>query len=309
MEVVKIKDELREKWDDWSVSVSNRSPSPGEVFCREVVDSLQIRKDSYENLNAESMHNYLFTSKPFCTAAKGADKFIRYTTYVFEDCFKNNAELRVKIGKILSLRNKTNTAKQKETLVKYCCNEYSRASSAQSINAFAKTLSYGEDSSALINGELYQLQNNIHTWPANLSWLLAHLHKKHFFIVTSEIIKPYEERVTETHKKQLSGFAREVALLCKEKYTLDKDGRGRVIFKPPKGKEEIENLEALSLSDVCMNEHDTRRYYSEACDLYRVFCKKKDVLVIGRKSWMQFMDVKITCDPSTTARQPTQKFG
>lgn len=117
----------------------------------------------------------------------------------------------------------------------------------------------------LRDGRIYQLPNGSHNWLNNLSWLLAHIHKGNTFVIFSDLTEDVMLRKSSGHEDDLSGFAREIALLMKLNY--------QIIYKdsffmllPPQSLHEIENIHVKDayISDI----EEVKKYYGQAVETY-----------------------------------------
>jgi hypothetical protein len=93
----------------------------------------------------------------------------------------------------------------------------------------------------VLDGRVYQ-PDDYHCWIVNLSWMLAHLHKGHEFIISSEVSLDNMKRKTEGHEGELSGFAREIALAKKMGYHFENENGNITMRATPDVKERCKQL-------------------------------------------------------------------
>lgn len=127
-------------------------------------------------------------------------------------------------------------------------------------------------SDILTDGRIYQLPNATHSWLNNLSWMLAHIHKGNSFIIFSPLTEDVMRRISEGYLGNLSGFAREIALLTKLNYQFILND-STLILLPPVDKSEIENLH---VKQAYMSDEEVVKYYMIAVEHFNKIANKKE---------------------------------
>lgn len=150
-------------------------------------------------------------------------------------------------------------------------------------------------------GRIYQLPNGKHNWLNNLSWLLAHIHKANPFIVFSEVTKNAMSRKTSTHKGELSGFAREIALLTKLNYQFVIEN-STVKLVPPQDKNAINNLH---VKEVYLSDEEVTEFYGKAVKSYEKLKEKiSENIEISHTSKKRPLELYKQGEQQATSKKP-----
>ena len=133
------------------------------------------------------------------------------------------------------------------------------------------SLSVNNAAKALADGRIYQPPNGTHNWLNNLSWMLAHIHKRNSFEIFGQLTNEVMLRSSKDHAGDLSGFAREIALLTKLDYQFTLS-HSTLILLPPQDESKIKNL---SVEQAYMSDNEVKEYYKIAVEKFTAINQKE----------------------------------
>lgn len=125
---------------------------------------------------------------------------------------------------------------------------------------------------ALNDGRIYQLFKGSHNWLNNLSWMLAHIHKGNSFKIFGQLTNEAMLRSTAKHADELSGFAREVALLTKLNYQFSLSGSTLTLLPP----DDRSQIEKLSVEQAYLSDDEVKEHYTVAVTKFAAIAKKEE---------------------------------
>jgi hypothetical protein len=149
-------------------------------------------------------------------------------------------------------------------------------------------------------GKLYCPPGGVHSWEANLQWLLDRLKNNTKFIIMSKVDEDSRKRTSFTDG---SGFSREIATCFKMGYCFEKDGNEIVI----KHLNSV-TLKTLNIDDLRMTEEEGAMEFTKAIENYNLLLQRTHLAELA----MQITPAEIdnpSSSPSTTTNssQPEEQ--